>query len=298
LAKGEVAYFQGRWKEARLCCDQAEAIFRNRCTGVNWECHTALMYSLWSLFCMGEMAELVRRSAILRREARERGDHYAATTLGLGTGILVRMAADDADGARRELQQLVAQCSDQGYHVQEYSVLLGQVGVELFFGQGETAWQVLQKGWPRLVRSLLWRIQLIRIFMLHLRTRAALAAAQTAADPKPYLRTAEGDARSLQRERMPWSEALVPLVRGGVAAAQGDRAGAIRLLQEAERCLEKVDMHLLAQIARRRRGQLQGGPEGHELMAQADEWMKEQKIQNPARFTALFAPGFGDAPSA
>jgi serine/threonine protein kinase/tetratricopeptide (TPR) repeat protein len=296
LAKGEAAYFAGRWKDATTFCDQAEVIFRNRCTGVTWECNTALMYSLWALYCAGEVAEAVRRSAVLRQQALERGDHYATMTLGIGVGVLARLAADDPDGARRELQQLVEQWTYQPYYVQHYTALLAQIGVELYFGNAEAAWKLIEERWPSARQALLlMRIQFVRIFMLHLRTRCALAAAAASTRPESFLRIAERDARRMDSEKAPWASALARFVRAGVAAGRGDRARAVKLLEEAKALLEAVDMRLWARVALRRRGLLLGGAEGKALVVEADEWMRAQKIQHPERFTAMLAPGFGDS---
>ncbi len=77
LARGIAAYFQGRWPEARRFCDAAEAIFRDRCTGVVWEVVTAQSFAQWSLFFLGEVAELAARLPRQLQEARERGDRLA-----------------------------------------------------------------------------------------------------------------------------------------------------------------------------------------------------------------------------
>jgi hypothetical protein len=53
-------------------------------------------------------------------------------------------------------------------------------------------------------------------------------------------------------------------------------------------------MNLFAAAARRRLGQLLGGNCGQALIAQADAWMAGQGIVNPARMTAMLAPGFPD----
>jgi hypothetical protein len=50
-------------------------------------------------------------------------------------------------------------------------------------------------------------------------------------------------------------------------------------------------MGLCAAAARRRRGELLGGEAGQALVEAADEWMRQRDIRNPARMTALLAPG-------
>jgi hypothetical protein len=48
---------------------------------------------------------------------------------------------------------------------------------------------------------------------------------------------------------------------------------------------------LYADAARRRLGELLGGEQGRALVAQANSWMTGQNIHNPARMTAMLAPG-------
>ena len=85
LSGGVAEFTTGRWRNARTCLERAEGILRDRCTGVAWELDTAHTFTLWSLFYLGELAEMSRRSARLLKEAQERGDLYAVTTLGTFT---------------------------------------------------------------------------------------------------------------------------------------------------------------------------------------------------------------------
>ena len=66
---------------------------------------------------------------------------------------------------------------------------------------------------------------------------------------------------------------------------------AIRLLAGAEAVLKSADMKLYAAAARHRRGELVGGDAGRALTDEADALMLRQEIRNPARMTAMLAPG-------
>ena len=103
---------------------------------------------------------------------------------------IVRLAADEPDQARDELRRTMAQWSREGYHVQHNDRAGGALMVELYRGDGRAAWDLLERSWPALSRSLLLRVQFIRISMWSLRGRMRLAVATTAADPRPYLRQA------------------------------------------------------------------------------------------------------------
>jgi hypothetical protein len=297
LAKGIADALEGRWQSAWALCDQAEGIFRTHCTGVMWELSTAHRFALWPLMFLGEVAEIRRRLAALIKEARERNDLYAVTNLSLVIRTFVRLADDEPERARREVRQVMDAWSQQGFHVQHMNRLIDEVQIGLYQGAGGAAWGQVTGRWPTLARSHLLRVQQVRIFLLHLRARAALAAAPAAAEPAPLWHAAERDARRLRRERIAWAEALAQLVRAGVAAGRHDAEGARQLLTDAVGRLEAAGLRLHAAAARRRLGEQVGGSEGRRLVEQAEAWMKGQNVRRPDRMTALLAPGFPDRPS-
>lgn len=223
-------------------------------------------------------------------EAQERGD---ATSLArLSTLTLPQLAENDPDGAEDDLRNRVAQWPQPRLHVWHFHELYARVQIDLYRGDGAMAWGRIEQQWPSLVRSLLLRVQLFRVMIHDARARAALAAATSAVDPKPFLRVAEQDARQLEREREAWVAPLAGLIRAGVAAFGGETLKAARLLEEAAARFDAVDMPLAAAAARRRLGELTNGEAGRTLIEQSDAWMAGQGIVVPAQMTALYAPGF------
>ncbi|HEY7423795.1 MAG TPA: hypothetical protein VH682_06070, partial [Gemmataceae bacterium] len=83
-------------------------------------------------------------------------------------------------------------------------------------------------------------------------------------------------------------------LRAGMAVVRGRSTDALPLLQQAEDGFLSADMQLYAAVARRRLGQLLGGEAGRELVRDAEAWMTDQGIRNPARWSAMYAPGFPD----
>jgi tetratricopeptide (TPR) repeat protein len=293
LASAVAAYCVGRWKEAHAACEQAAEIFRSRCTGVAWELTTARLISLPSLIWMGEHAEAYRRLHLYRQEALERGELYGIATIGAFC-VHEHLAADEPDQARRDLTELIGIWSRQGFHMQHMEQLWMGSHIELYCQEGAAAWDLMTRQWPDLERSLLMRVQLIRIGMRHLRARCALAKAVSVSTGErgPYLASAERDARRVERERMAWGRGLALLIRAGVATGRGDRAQAIAWLDAAVVDLEANDMRYPAAVARRRLGELKGGAEGRALIDDVNAWMSAQKIRDPDRFAAMLAPGF------
>jgi hypothetical protein len=292
LARGIAAALEGRWRDGCTFCDRAEGIFREYCTGVMWELGTAHRFSLWPLMYLGEVAEIGRRLPRLLKEARERDDLYAVTSLSLVVRTFWRLAQNEPERARHELEETMARWSPHGFHVQHMNRLYDEAQIDLYEGRGQLARQRLTDHWAVLKRSHLLRVQQVRIFMLHLRARSALAAAG-GPDARSLLDSAERDARLLRREAVPWAEALAGLVQAGVARGRGDVNRAVRLLREAADGCTAAEMHLHAAAAQLFLGKLAAGAEGAELVARAEAWMAGQGIRDPEKMAALLVPGIG-----
>jgi hypothetical protein len=290
LAGGIAAALAGLWREAVERCELAENVLRESCTGATWELGTAYRFTLWPLMFMGEVAEIDRRLPVLVKEAQERDDLYTVTNLSLVVRTFVRLAADEPERARDELAQVMDKWSRLGYHVQHMNRWYDEVQIELYTGEASAALARLEGGWAAVKTSHLLRVQQVRIFLLHLRARCALASA-AGAGGAALLRAAVRDARALHRERVPWAEALAVLIEAGLACYRGDRCGAAVLFGKAAEHLKAADMHLFAAAARRRQGELLGGAEGQEIQSEAEAWMATKGVRSAERMTALLAPG-------
>jgi hypothetical protein len=300
LTAGTAAWLDGRWRQAREHCERAEAILREQCTGVDWEILTAQLFDLAALFFMGEVAALSRRLPPLIEEAEGRGNRLRATFLRTGfCSHVVWLAADDPGRARKELQAgLEGWTQGERFDYLHLWLRGGMTDIELYSGETLEVSPGVDKAWRVPARTLDRFVQAGFIRGLDTRARRRLGMAAQATDTgerQALLRGAEGHARTMLREKTRWGDALAVLLRAGVAATQGETARALSLLEPAETGLAAADMALHAAAARRRRGELVGGDAGRGLVAAADVWMADQTIRNPARMTAMLAPGrWGD----
>jgi eukaryotic-like serine/threonine-protein kinase len=295
LGAGISAYLEGRWKTGWELAQQCERIFREQCTGTAWELVLTHVYSLRALVFLGQLGELSNRLPGLLKEAGERGDLFAETSLRTRLSYVVSLMSDEPVRAREELDHAVAQWSHQGFYLQHYFHLLGETEISLYAGPSPVAWRGLLSRWRALERSLLIRgAELFRIEARHLRARCAIAAA-CATEPGPVsetlLASARQDARRIAKEGTAWGGPLARLIEAALACSSGKPDEAASLLSSAEAGFEKNDMGLYSWAARRVRGLLIGGEEGRELVQSADKWMAEQKIVNPERMTLMLAPG-------
>src|SRR5581483_7718904 len=120
-------------------------------------------FCIWCLYYLGETAELSARVPRLLREAEERGDRYAATSLRIGFSTLYWLAADDAEGARRELREAMSAWSQEGFQVQHYYATHSEVQIDLYRGDGAAAERRLDEHARAIERSMLLRVQATRL---------------------------------------------------------------------------------------------------------------------------------------
>jgi hypothetical protein len=197
---------------------------------------------------------------------------------------------DDPARAAAEVEGAIAQWSHRAFHIPHYNALWARATIALYAEDARGAWDLLAAQWSALSRSLILRAQLARVEVLSLHARCALALA-SGPEGEMFLGHAARDAGRIRREATGWGDPLAALVEAGLSATRGDRARALVLLEEAEAGCESAEMGLCAAAARRRRGELLGGEAGRALIAAADAWMREHGVRNPARMTALYAPG-------
>jgi hypothetical protein len=296
-AGGMAATLEGRWAEGHARCERAEAMFRDRCTGVAWEIDTMRWFSMWSMAYLGKLAELGRRVPDRLREAEERGNLYANVCWSTGLASLVLLAKDAPAEARARSGDALARWSQRTFHVEHWWAMLGDRQVDLYEGHGAAAWDRVLVEWPRLDASLLrLGVQLTLLEALHLRGRCALARARSAppGERQDLLAEAERDARRMLKEEQPWSTPLAGLLEAGVAALRGHAGTARHRLAQAARGLEAADMALYAAAARFRLGQVEGGDAGRAARQEAEAWLRREGVAAPARFVGMLAPGWED----
>jgi hypothetical protein len=288
LTRGTAAGLEGDYRTSLALCERAEEIFDERCTGVGWELAASHLYSLLALFYLGDLATMSRRLPFLLQEARDRDDLNAVANLRTRLSYLASLAADDVPGAKEEVRQGIAVWSHKGFTAQHFFELQALVEIAVYEDAGGDAWAAVERGWDALRRSLLLRVQRIRIESLSFRVRAAIAAAEADATRRDeLLRDAERTTAQLRRMDARQAEPRALLAAAGIAATAGRREEAHRLLAAAVDALEAADMPLHLAVARRQLGRVR-----RDSMADdSDRWLIDRGVRNPGAWTRMLVPG-------
>ncbi len=288
-AAGVANYLRGSYREALGRCLQAEELFRDN--GVVWEGSTIRIFAVSSLALLGHLDDLTQYQGAWLRDALERGDLYAAVNLRIGFANLARLVVGDVEGARRDVAESMRQWAKQGTHLEHFYELVALVNIDLYEGRPEQAHARMVAQWGPMRRALLTMVQSVRIHLWRLRGQAALALAANKKEGwKALLAEAATAARRIERERAPWGDPFIRMLRAGVATLEGDAARAAVLYDDAARSADGVHMSFVATVARRSRGLLMGGGEGRGLVEAADAWMRARAVKSPERMAATVAP--------
>src|SRR5262245_31487267 len=289
-ARGLSSYLLGHWRDAAEYCERGAEILRDQCTGVTWEITIAYRFMLTSLLYLGEVVEVSRRVPQLLSAALEQGNLFAATDLRTRLNA-IWLADDNPDRARDEVIAAMTSWPREGFHLQHYTSLTALAQIELYTGDFEVAWKHIEGQLKPLEKSMLLRIQGLRIDAMQLRGRLALASA-IGENQAVRLKIAETVANAISREEMPYANPYATLIRAGIARRRERDDAAVNLLEKALKDFDSADMKLYAFVTRHRLGEMIGGDRGRELVTEASDWMARQQIRNPARIMNLMAPGF------
>ncbi len=254
LMAGVGKFLVGEWRQAFEQCEAAYEILHDRCTGVLWEMTSAQNFIVGSLLYLSEFAEISRRLPTMLARASERGNLYATRDIKIRMNFMW-LVADDPETARKDLAEALGLWSHEGFYLAHYNTLLADVQIALYAGDADVAWRQVTSRWIDLRRSMLMRIQVLRIEALFLRGRSALAMAERdSAQRAQFVKEVERLAGAIESENMPWSDPFAPLLRAGVAALRNDQGKAESLLLEAASGFDESGMALHAAVARYRLG--------------------------------------------
>lgn len=298
LASGLAEYTSGRWEKSVSLLATSENMFRERCTGVAWEINTAAAFRLWALIYSGEFAEMAKATESALKDAESRGDLYTYTNLASYMKPHALLAEDDPAGARESVLESRSRWSQRGFYLQNLTDVWSESLIDLYEGNGSSAWKRLEVSWPSIKKSLMLTIQLLYILLYHLRGRAALTAAAEHGGKNPQrealLREAERYAKGMEGQKIGWGDGKAMLLRAGVASVRGDRSMAIDLLGRSAEILEQSTMGSYAASARRYQGLLIGGTEGAMLVSEADSWLSLRGVRDPARMARMHVGGIAE----
>lgn len=255
------------------------------------------LFEALALLFLGELGRLRELFDSEFRGQLDRGNLRGAVVLPLvSRAHQLELAADRPAAARGMIREAIDRWGQTEFGLLWLYAWWAEVDVYLYEGRAAEAWAHCEAAWGHANRRSLLTIGIAILLADWARARAAVARASELdpAGAAPLLREADRRARRMERIRgLPIARPHGWLIRAAVAHQTGRTAKAMRYLERAEESFAAAGMTLYAAAARRRRGELLGGEGGQTLAAAADAELAARGVRNPARFVAVYAPGFG-----
>jgi hypothetical protein len=286
--------YTARWKTALELVNQGIEILRTTSRGISWEHALGTGIAFKALEAMGEIGELGRRAVVWRRESEERGDRFAQVVASLSEALAM-IGRGNIEGARRHDRRAISLWSNDGYTTQHFGSFVLRLYCELYEGRQEAAWELFHRELPQLERAYFLKIPISRVAILYL--QACLQIDRARARPgerEGLLRAAARIGKRLGKEQRVDGRVHATLIEAGIAAARGQRASALALLEQCRHDYRGIDMLLMSACVERRLGELSGNSS---LVASGDAESRRLGVAEPARWAEAYVPRFTSAPA-
>ena len=283
LVASNLGRFADSLRDARAGRSAAEA----GAVAERWLLTSLSFLEMNALFWSGRWGELGTVAPRVLLDGRERGDVMAQ----IYAQMMVSCATDIARGCATDetVATILDPWSRHGFQLQRYWELIGYTLVASFDASWSRLAELLRRAWPVLRRFGLLLSEYYRIEAHALRIRASLGLLCTGTgDPRAARRDAIRSIRVIERTGAPWGLAFVAHARAVLAAVDGDRDGAIALLDEAERGFAEAGAEHYRWGTCRMRGLLAGGPDGEALADTARQRLRDLGFPDPDRAAVAF----------
>jgi serine/threonine protein kinase len=281
----------GEWDDSMALLDTAERVFVEECTGVAWLLGTTRTTQLAALFNLGLWQELAQRYPRTVLYAEERGDPYLRAQTLLTCAFAYHLMHDRIDRAKTALAEALSSEARVGIAVFQHWHADLSIGV---YGGDEDAYARALRDYGKLKSSGCMRMPGVELNARLRHGLVALAQVRSrTSDPLALLRVAEGEAARLAHGAAHESShvASSELLWAAILDTRGKPAQAIDHFEVAEVIARKKRRHLLADVARVRRGQLQGGEVGQQLVTEVSLRLQREGVRKPLAFLDAMLPG-------
>jgi tetratricopeptide (TPR) repeat protein len=246
---------------------------------LRWQASVALAYD-------GRLDESIAELQVNLESTLAKGDVSVVSGL-VSVGAFVLPGLGRIDEAERLLARGLSVWHSDETTLQDVQFLLASVWIAAYRGESRAGWRKCQPSLQRLNQSFLPRVSFGP--MVDSTVAGHVVAASFEAPDSTERRTLADEARRIAKRAARGSNASRLNARVVMACLTGDREAAVTALRAFLRLPALNPLYDF--LGGRRLGVLLGGDEGHTLVHQADAWMRERKVVDPERFTAMLMPG-------
>jgi hypothetical protein len=289
---GLASYLTGRYREAHDRIRAGELLIRENPHEMRWQLDLCEIFRTATLWCLGELRELLKAQPEYLRSAEERGNVYAQQGLRGWRSNVVWLIKNDPAEARVQAQRASpGRGPQEPFHLHHYYDVLAHTMIDLYEHKGDEAMVRVESAANDVEKAHLFRVQTVDIEFHWLRGTAAVAAAR---HDRSKLHVADRCVRRLEGIAAPYARVAAAQLLGAASARRGAKDRAIEALRACIASAEVAEMMAHHAVARMRLAQLVGGPDGRAAGEAAEKWLLDQGVVDPAAFANMLSPGYSD----
>jgi hypothetical protein len=243
----------------------------------------------WRISCLegsGRIAEACELAGVHYEDAVGRGDHNASVALGQ-MFCLSLLARGRTEQVERVLEEIRARLRTDEVTVQDMFWLYARLWSGVYAGTAREIWTTTAEYRARYFAS--WQGRSVATSAMRILCGGVAATAANAS-------TDVAERLALRREAGRWAKsgsrpgnAFQKVLRDALLAClDGDRARAIAALRHR---ISDAGSLRNAQVLKRRLGELLRSDEGATLIVEADAFLRQGGVVDPARYAAMLTPG-------
>jgi len=295
-AAGYGHWCEGRFTEAIDASIAAAASYREEGHDVAWELGSVMAWCLApALAAQGNLTALKNLCAEVELEFERLGDRYTLTTMRTVAKPLLHFAAGKPELARAETSAAIDAWSREHWHLQHLFAAFAHCRADLYGGDAQTALTSLVTIRKRMATSFQNKLQIKRVFEIHLHTCALAMAAHHTGSPRKLIAKLRSEGRRLAAEGLTWASAHAQAAEAAAFSAEGRTAEAVAGYVRAADAYQALGMQLHHLAARRRAAEVgfqrEPSPERVAALQAAEQQLLDVGVAEPARLVAMLVPG-------
>ncbi len=287
------------WAKCVRLSKDAMVFWRKAGRGRGWEVDVLEQFVCWSLWLLGDVAELDRRVKDKILMAQAIGNHYAEVAFRTCFACC-HFIKDDPRGAVRDANEAISGWlpESQAFGTPHFWALKIRVQAMLYTGDPKADAGAISGELRRLDRALLSQMGIIRVESCQLRAQVALARATQAkhdgnlVHKRIWLGAVRYWIQRLRQLNFPIVRVILMQLEAGMANVEDRRERAIELLRELVQELSVRRMALAGAAAKRRLGECLGGQQGARLVEESQQVFDRAKVVDAGRMTDMTLPGW------
>lgn len=249
----------------------AERAFLENCRNVSWELNSSRIFWSQSLSLLGRLNEWGRRLSLWVSDAEDRGDVCLLSAMKIGQGRRSVLVDGDPQLARELVREGSRRWSAPAGGLHHFMEQFASAYIDACSGNPTGVLTTTGRIRADMHTAHMDRVQVPRVNLAMAEGFACVEKAvdsQAAGDKRALLAQARKNAQALHQEQATWAETFAEQIEASCDLVERPTNQAINRLRRVAKAFDRLDYRLHHAAVTARVGELLGGDEGRDMVAQ------------------------------